>query len=252
MASVYLHIDAEHLQGDTVIISGAEFHHLIHVLRLGLGASLRVALNDGRVFAGAISTISPTAFSATLLHPIEQNVTPLCRIVLFQAMLKGEKMDWVVQKATELGVATLVPLLTLRSVPRLLEEQAASRVTRWQRIADSAAAQCERALPMRVEPLCAVRDVAERLPGFTLLLHEREGQSLADLHTAIPRAAEIGILIGPEGGWSPEENVALLAARAQPVRLGSRILRAETAATVAIALAQYLWGDLGDTLLEGQ
>jgi 16S rRNA (uracil1498-N3)-methyltransferase len=253
MVAVFLHVGTDSPHDETVTISGPVYHHLVHVRRLTVGDPLRIAFPNGSVYDAVICSISDTAILARVTGQVDCNrVAPPCRITLFQAVLKGEKMDWVVQKATELGVTTLTPLLTRRSVPRLVGPHAAARTERWQRIADSASAQCERPIPLHVAPLCTVNEVADRLPVLSLLLHEREGRSLAELHRMSPTADTVGLLIGPEGGWDPDERATLLAAGTQAVLLGPRILRAETAATVAVTLTQYLWGDLGEASLESE
>jgi 16S rRNA (uracil1498-N3)-methyltransferase len=141
-------------------------------------------------------------------------------------------------------VSELVPLLARHSVPRWSPAQAAARAERWQRIADAAAEQCERSIPMHVLPPRPCDELVS-LPSTTLLLHERKGESLRALATHDPAAREIGLLLGPEGGWDDDEVAVLRTAGALPIHLGPRILRAETASIAAITLVQYLWGDLG-------
>jgi 16S rRNA (uracil1498-N3)-methyltransferase len=237
------------MQGDVLCITGPAFHHLVHVRRLATGARLRVALPDGSEREALVTEVTPDTLYAHL-NPLRGADNPACcpppcLITLYQAVLKGEKMDWVVQKACELGAATLIPVFARRSVPRLVGERASERTARRQRIADAAAAQCERPVPMRVEAPRLLADVLGNLPQPTLLLHERAGQSLTAVRATLGPTAQLGLLIGPEGGWDPQESATLLATGAVPIRLGPRILRAETAATVALALAQCLWGDLG-------
>jgi 16S rRNA (uracil1498-N3)-methyltransferase len=236
------------MQGDVLCITGPAFHHLVHVRRIALGACMRVALPDGSERDALVTEITTDALRARL-SPLREVDTPicfppLCRITLYQAVLKGEKMDWVVQKACELGAAMLIPVFARRSVPRLEGTRASERTARWQRIADAAAAQCERPVLMRVEAPYPLADALDSLPQPTLLLHERDGQSLSAVRAALGPTAQLGLLVGPEGGWDPIEAEVLVAAGTIPVRLGPRILRAETAATVALALAQSLWGDL--------
>jgi 16S rRNA (uracil1498-N3)-methyltransferase len=167
-----------------------------------------------------------------------------CRITLAMAVLKGDKMDLVVQKATELGADAIVPIMAKRSVPRWSPAQAAERAERWARIAESASDQCERSLPPRVDiprPLAT----ALELPAPAFLLHERDGMPIAAAVRRWPTLEALALYIGPEGGWDPAEVDRLTAAGVCPLHLGGRILRAETAAIAALTIAQLVWGDLG-------
>jgi len=243
MRPVYLFISPDCCHGDELVIGGEQFHHLVRVKRLGNGALLHAVLPDGCVFDAEIHHIAEGTLHARVTGYSPPPILSPRRITLYQAVLKGEKMDLIVQKATELGVSILQPLLTRRSVPRWSPAQAAERAERWQRIAEAAAEQCERSIPMRVASPCHCDELAP-LPKFTLLWHEREGENLHALTDRVPGTHNIGLLIGPEGGWDNEEVTTFRTAGALPIHLGDRILRAETASITAIVLAQYLWGDL--------
>ncbi|MHB9107576.1 MAG: 16S rRNA (uracil(1498)-N(3))-methyltransferase [Armatimonadota bacterium] len=242
---MWLIINSEEHRGEDLEICGPRFHHLARVCRVRVGETLRAALPDGRVVRAAVSEITMDAVRARIVAEESPADLPPCRITLYQAVLKGEKMDFVVQKATELGACTLVPLQARRSVPRWTPDQALERAGRWQRIADAAAEQCERSIPLQVEPPQCLTAAIAAQPSLTLLLHERDGQNLHDLATSHPRVTDLGLYLGPEGGWDDEEVQILRAAGVLPVHLGPRILRAETAAVTTLALAQYLWGDIG-------
>jgi len=251
MKPVYLLITPHEYQGAEIILRGAPYHHFVRVRHLKVGTPLRAALPDGRTLHAEISAITPDALHAHITG--EETLTGIspCRITLYQAVLKGEKMDLIIQKATELGTSIFVPLMARNSIPRWTPAQALERTARWQRIADAATEQCERSLPMRVEvPLTSMS--LGVLPSPTLLLHEREGENLPAMALRLPDVHEVGLLLGPEGGWDDGEVRAFRAAGAIPIHLGRRVLRAETASIVAITLAQYLWGDLGGTSLEGE
>lgn len=231
-------------RGGFVEITGEKYHHLARVRRVRVGEMLRAALPDGRVLLAAVREITADVLRAEITGEEPARGLSPCRITLYQAVLKGEKMDLVVQKASELGVTTLAPLLARRSIPQWNPAQAADRAERWQRIAESAAEQCERSLPMVVEiPRSLV--APEPTPGrVNLLLHERLGQSLTCIAAEHPDVRDIGLYLGPEGGWDEREVDLLLGAGVTPLHLGERILRAETASLAAVTLAQYLWGDL--------
>jgi 16S rRNA (uracil1498-N3)-methyltransferase len=165
--------------------------------------------------------------------------------VLGQALSSGERMDYTVQKAVELGVTAIHPLAAARSVVRLAGERAEKRVAHWQAVAVSA---CEQSGRNRVPPVAPVAELAawlERPPAggagaLRLLLSPAGATRLREL----PRpAASIILLAGPEGGFTPEEEAAVLNCGFIPVRLGPRVLRTETAAVAALAALQALWGD---------
>lgn len=244
MSATFVLIDPGDVHGDTLAIGGARFHHLARVRRVAVGERLRAALPDGRVLLAEVTRVTAGELQARVLCHEPPAGQPRCRVTLCQALLKGEKMEMVVQKATELGVEAIVPLAAARSVPRWTPAQGRDRAERWARIAESAAEQCERSLPPRV--LAPAPLPGPAVDGLRLLLHERDGRPLPAIAAECPRVEAVALYVGPEGGWTEEETALLRAAGAQPVHLGSRILRAETAAITAVALAQYVWGDLGE------
>jgi len=242
MDHIYLFISPEDCQGTTLVISGQRYHHLAHVRRVQPGAELRAALPDGRVLCAHVVEITRDKLRADVTGETPPTGLSPCCLTLYQALLKGDRMEWVIQKACELGIHSVVPLETARSVPAWEPAKTCSRLERWQRIADAAAQQCERSVPLQV--------LAPRTPAqltrheLLLLLHERDGQSLRALAAEYPGVTDLAIAIGPEGGWDDAETEMLRAAGAVPIHLGTRILRAETAAVAAATLAQFLWGDL--------
>lgn len=162
-------------------------------------------------------------------------------VTLVQAVQAGEKMDFTIQKAVELGVADVVPVDSRRSVIRLAGERAAKRVAHWQGVAASASEQCGRNQVPLVAPLEKLEHWLARpaRPGLRLMLAPDAEHSLADL----PPARDVQLLIGAEGGLDPQEVIAAKQAGFQAVRLGPRVLRTETAGLAALAALQALWGD---------
>jgi 16S rRNA (uracil1498-N3)-methyltransferase len=247
MPALFIAIVPEDVHGAVLVVGGAQHHHLTRVRRVAVGAALRAALPDGRVLRAEITRITGTTLEARVLGEEPPAGVSPCAITLYQAVLKGERMEWVIQKAVELGVTAIVPLNAARSIPRWTDAQARERVARWQRIAEAAAEQSERSLPPRVEPLAAFPG-----PDFSgslrLLLHERAGVGLRAVAAEHQEAGEIALYLGPEGGWEEGETGALQEAGAIPIHLGGRVLRAETATLAALALVQYCWGDLGQAI----
>jgi 16S rRNA (uracil1498-N3)-methyltransferase len=221
-----------------VMLAADEARHLREVLRLKPGDEVSVFDGEGREFRARVVQARREFAELELEDEIEaaRPESPL-QLTLAVALLKGEKFDLVVQKATELGVVKIVPLITRYADIKLRDESDASkRVARWQRITLEAAKQCGRGFVPEVsdpKPLSAV------LKNPCFLFSERAGQGLKQIETD-----EITAIVGSEGGWSDEELEQARAAGAQIVTLGGRIMRAETAAITAAALLQHRFGDL--------
>jgi 16S rRNA (uracil1498-N3)-methyltransferase len=223
-----------------VTLTSDEARHLREVLRLKPGDEVSVFDGAGKEFRCAVVQARREFAELELQEEIEaaRPESPL-KITLAVALLKGEKLDLVVQKGTELGVNEFVPLITRYADIKLRDESdAVKRVARWQRIALEAAKQSGRALVPRVgepKPLGYVLNLSEQC----FLFSERGGHGLTQMDTD-----EVTAIIGSEGGWSDEELDQARAAGAQLITLGGRILRAETAAITAAVLLQNHFGDL--------
>jgi 16S rRNA (uracil1498-N3)-methyltransferase len=216
-------------------------HHASRVLRLVKGAE--VVLFNGR----------GGEYPAVLEWVDKDGVTALCRewrdverespldIRLAQGISSGERMDYTLQKAVELGVTAIQPLAMRRSVVKLTSERAARRVDHWQGIVMSACEQCGRNhLPAVANPLDIPQWLATAPAGLKLFLSPEAKSTLGDLP---PPAGPVWLVVGPEGGFEPEESALVTDFGFIPVRLGPRILRTETAALAAVAAMQVLWGD---------
>jgi 16S rRNA (uracil1498-N3)-methyltransferase len=238
-------VSAFNLENQTVTLGTDEARHLRDVLRLKSGDEVYVFNGIGDEFRCSVVT---TKRDSAELH-IESEVEPAkpespLRLELCVALLKGEKFDLVVQKATELGVTRIVPLMTRFADIHLRDESdAAKRVARWQRIALEAAKQSGRACVPEVSVPASFESVlvGTKAEGLCLMFSERGGESLNEL-PAEPKV--ITALVGSEGGWSDEEIERARAAGFHIVTLGGRILRAETAVITIAALLQHLFGDL--------
>ncbi len=215
--------------------------HAVRVLRLPPGAP--VVLFDGRggEYPAHIERIERDRVYAELAawQEIERE-SPLA-VTLVQALQAGDKMDFTIQKAVELGVRDIVPVESRRSVLRLAGERAAKRVAHWQGVVASACEQCGRNQVPLVAPLEKLENWLARPANgaLRLMLAPDAEQTLA----TIPPATEVQLLIGAEGGLDPQEVLAAKQAGFQSVRLGPRVLRTETAGLAALAALQALWGD---------
>jgi 16S rRNA (uracil1498-N3)-methyltransferase len=234
----------------TVTLGAEETRHARDVLRLQQGDEVYVFDGEGKEFRCSVHDFARDGAildSSQEVEPARAD-SPL-KLTLALALLKGEKFDLVVQKATELGVSRLVPIETTRADVRFRNSEDAKRkVTRWQRIALEAAKQCGRARLMQIDEPGAFETLitrAEHVRELRLVFAEREGASFAEMTTE-GQSGPTGIvaLVGSEGGWTDDEIARTRAAGWTIVTLGGRTLRAETAAIVAATLLQHRFGDL--------
>ena len=219
-------------------------HHAREVLRLRPGACVRIFDGAGAEFEGVLDEVSRRGVSVRLTHAVAAAPESPLRLVLAVSPLKGDRMELVFQKATELGVSEIWPVVTGRTDAAARPALHGSRVERWERVASGAAEQCGRAVVPRVALTTTLRALlAKPFDGTRFVLLETAGHP--PLPT-LPHAAgrPLLLLVGPAGGFEPSEREILRSAGFQPASLGPRILRAETAAVAAVAIAQATWGDL--------
>lgn len=224
-------------------LSGELHHQLTRVLRLAAGEEILLLDGAGLGCRCRIETLTKNVIRFRVLARARE-AEPAFAVRLIQGLPKADKMDLILQKGTELGVAAFTPLEAGRSVPRLDEARRLARGRRWEKVVLEAARQCRRSyLPRLAAPCC----LPEALVGdeeLRLVLWEEESRPLAEVLPAVaPRGA--AVLVGPEGGLEAREVEAARAAGFIPVAFGPRILRTETAGFAVIAILQYLYGDLG-------
>jgi 16S rRNA (uracil1498-N3)-methyltransferase len=218
-------------------------HHARVVLRLRPGAPVRLFDGAGHEYAATLETLTPREARARVTAEVAPRPESPLPVTLALAALKGDRMEWALQKAVELGVADLRPLVTLRTDSAARPALQGARHERWTRVTVSAAEQCGRAVVPAVAPAVTLEALlAERFLGLRLLFCERAGQASP---AALPRPERVLALVGPEGGWDDAEIEAARAAGCIAVGLGPRVLRAETAVVAALTALQVLWGDLG-------
>jgi 16S rRNA (uracil1498-N3)-methyltransferase len=216
-------------------------HYLKTVLRLRVGSELVVFNGGGDEFSAEVERLSRAESQLRLVKRSQQSRESPLSVHLGLGISRGERMDLVIQKAVELGVSAISPLVAERTVVRLDDERRASRWAHWQRVAQSACEQCQRnRVPSLAEPT-ALEEWLSTVAGTRLLLDPAGSRSLRDI---APSNEGVVILAGPEGGFSSEERAKAVQAGFIAVRFGPRILRTETAAIAALCAAQALWGDL--------
>lgn len=241
-------IGPECVSPPTIRITDPLLRHLRDSLRLDTGDELTVTDRAGVRYRTEIVQVTANALEARILDKATAPQRTSPTVVLAQALLKGEKMDWVVQKATELGIDRLVPVQTKHSVIRIHPERLDHQRARWERIAVEAAQQSERWTLPTIEVPTDLQNLFQQqaVAAAKIILSERS-RNLPVITVPLPTGPEqtVVILIGPEGGWDPEELHLAAAAGFQAATIGTRILRAETAAIAAISIVQSRLGELG-------
>lgn len=228
--------------GELVTIDGQDAVHLRRSLRLRIGDE--VLLCDGRSteYDTEITAFENDTAVLEVKAVRESRAEPSLKLTLYQGLPKGDKMEWIIQKAVELGVTAIVPLAMNRSVVKL-GDKADKKRARWQTIANEAAGQSGRGI---LPTVCEPQTLREALPALsaapTIVCYEGGGEPFTALLSSETTA--LNLVIGPEGGIAPEEIDALLAAGAKAATLGTRILRCETAPVAAIAVAMALTGNM--------
>lgn len=245
-------VEPEQITGSYITISGNEAHHIINVLRLSPGERIVVCDGEGYEYEGDIGECSRDKVTVKVIVVRKSLSEPPIQVVLAQGFpKKAESLELVIQKATELGVSRVVPLITERTVARPKDDKLDSRLKRWKRIALEAAKQSQRArVPVVDKPLDLI-GFLETVPRDALCLIPWEMEKnvgikeILDWEVKNGFSRTVAVLIGPEGGFSEQEVDEARKAGAIPVSMGPRILRTETAGITAMGIILYELGDLG-------
>ncbi len=228
--------------GENIFLAAEESQHLARVLRLLPGAIVYAFDGEGIEYECEIAVVHKANAQLKILSRLGNEVESSLQLTLGQALVKSDKFDWVVQKATELGVMQIVPLITEHSEFRKAENLD-GRLQRWRRIALEATKQCgRRKIPIvteaqKFDEFCQTQALLETT---RFIFSERNGKMLDGKFAT----STVTLIIGPEGGWHEDELAAAQAQGFTAIHLGARILRTETAAITAVSLAQFLFGDL--------
>ena len=238
-----VHVAASLAPGSEIDLPEPAAVHLARVLRLQVGDGFVLFNGDGRDYPACVAAIGKRLLRAQVGEPVAAAQESPLRIVLLQGLARGEKMDLILQKATELGVAQVRPLSSQRSEVKLDAERAAKRVAHWRNVVIAACEQSGRARVPEVVAPDTLTGVLQGLPheGMRVILDPNGSLSFTGLE--LPGDRLVVLAVGPEGGWSPLDRQQLLAAGFLGLRMGPRILRTETAALAAIAALQSRFGD---------
>ncbi len=244
MALTRLYVNERLSEGAELHLDADQARYLGKVLRLKTGDAVNVFNGEDGEYSARITRLAKNSAVVLVATGVKSDTESPLKTHLVQGISRGERMDFVVQKATELGVKRITPVLTDYGVVKLDEKRAARRREHWQAVAESASEQCGRIHPPLIEDVISLnRWFGERpaKPDLDLILRPGAGEPLATIRAP---QVKVCLLVGPEGGFSDKEYDDAEAAGFRAVSLGPRILRTETAAVAALTVAQTLWGDL--------
>lgn len=239
----------EAVQGDVIAFDADLAHHMGKVLRLAPGEQVTVCTGDGMVYVAELEAFSKDSVTARIVETLENQKETDVEIVLYQGMPKGDKLELIIQKCTELGVSAVIPVETGRSIVHLDSKKAEKKIERWQKIAHEASQQSKRVQVPEVGPYLSWKQCLAQLKdddGLTIIFWEDEQtQSLKELLKAQPqKPAKINLIVGPEGGLSEDEVRQLREIGAVSASLGKRILRTETAGMAGVAIILYEYDEM--------
>lgn len=235
-----LHVADSLNVGGRVELDDDAAHYVRSVLRLKQDQSIVLFNGRGGEYLCRFSEVSRKSVRVEIEQYIDRDVESPLSVKLGLGISRGDRMDWAVQKAVELGVTSLTPLVTERCVIKFNDDKKQQRQQHWQHIVQHAAEQSGRTRLPALEPVAALADWADEQQGLRVFLDPYAVQALTDL---APENRQVTLLSGPEGGFSDQERQYAVAAGFVPVRMGARILRTETAVLAALTAVQTLWGD---------
>lgn len=240
-------VNPENKVDNQIYITGSDVNHIKNVLRLSIGKEILISDRQGQDYKCIISEIDTDKVTTQIIETYFNQTEPTIETVLFQGIIKGEKMDFAIQKCVEIGVTKIVPVITQRCVIKLeSDNKLTKKVERWQKISESAAKQSKRGIvPEIVAPLSfneALKTITENI-NYCIPYENEETCHLKTYLKNLKNATTIGIFIGPEGGFTQDEVQQAINQGVTPVSLGKRILRSETAGMVTLANIMYEIGD---------
>lgn len=242
------YIEQEPVVGQRMVLPQAASHHAIRVLRLAPGDTITLFTGKKGEFSAQIAEHSKHSTTVTINQYLDITRESPLKIELAQAICANEKMDWIVQKAVEMGVTRIQPITTTRSLIRLSSERASKRLLHWQKIIIAACEQCGRNHIPDIQPIQSFNHWLDQKKTChtdqnTCFILSPTAQARLKAMPEPKADTQLTLAIGPEGGFTPDEEAAAIQAKFTPIQLGQRILRTESAALATIAAMQTLWGD---------
>lgn len=237
-------VEPSQIQGKRIVITGRDVNHIKNVLRMKIGEEIAVSNGvDSREYRCGIEEYTESEVICTLRFIKEDGVELPSRIYLFQGLPKADKMELVIQKAIELGAYEVIPVAAKRCVVKLDEKKAAAKISRWQGIAEAAAKQSKRGVIPEVHTVMSMQEAIEYAQAMDIRLIPYElaedMQRTRELIESVRPGGSVAVFIGPEGGFEESEVQAALHAGIEPITLGRRILRTETAGLTVLSWLMY-------------
>ena len=236
-------VTPDQVRDGRIYIDGSDVNHIKNVLRMRNGETLKISDGNNKKYLCQIETMTSDEVCALIMEEQSQNTELPSRIVLFQGLPKGDKMELIVQKAVELGAYEIVPVATRRAVVKLDAKKASKKVERWNSIAESGAKQSGRNVIPKVTDVMSFKEAvlyAKKLDVVLIPYELAEGMpKTREIISGIKPGQSIGVFIGPEGGFEAEEVAFAMHEGAAPVTLGKRILRTETAGLTTLSVLMY-------------
>lgn len=236
-------VTPDQVKGQTVEIEGTDVNHIKNVLRMKEGELFHVSDGNNKRYLCRVDRIEETKVTAFIEETLKEDMELPVKIVLFQGLPKGDKMEWIVQKAVELGVHEIIPVVTRRAVVKLDEKKAKKKVERWQMIAESAAKQSARQVIPKIGKVISYKEAlsfAKCMEQILFPYELAEGmERTREVLSSIKGGQAVAIFIGPEGGFDTQEVEEALNAGARVITLGKRILRTETAGLAILSMLVY-------------
>lgn len=237
-------VQPSQIQGNRIVITGSDVNHIKNVLRMKAGEEIAVSNGiDQKEYRCGIEAFTENEVVCALRFIKEDGVELPSKVSLFQALPKADKMEWIIQKAVELGVYEIIPVAAARSVVKLDEKRAKGKIERWQSIAEAAAKQSKRGIIPQVKPVMSMKAAIDyasqsdvRLIPYELATDMSKTKNALD---SIKAGESVAVFIGPEGGFEESEIAAAIENGIEPITLGRRILRTETAAVTLMAWLMY-------------
>lgn len=236
-------VTPEQVSEQQIIITGSDVNHIKNVLRMKIGEQVQISDGNNRKYLCAVSEMESKEITLDILEHLEIDTELPSKIYLFQGLPKSDKMEWIVQKAVELGVYEIIPVATKRAVVKLDDKKALKKVERWNSISESGAKQSGRSFIPKVTNVMSYKEALEYAKSLDHILipyELAEGmEATREQISQIKGGSSVGIFIGPEGGFEVQEVEAAEAAGAKAITLGKRILRTETAGLAALSILMY-------------
>ena len=235
-------VSPEQVREEKIYVEGSDVNHMKNVLRMKTGEELTIGDGDGWLYLCVVESYEEDMAVLKILEKKKDESELPSKIYLFQGLPKADKMELIIQKTVELGVYTVIPVAMKNCVVKLDEKKAQSKCKRWQAIAESAAKQSKRTVIPQIQMPLSWKQALEEAKELDVVLvpyeNERGMEATREIFRSIPEGASIGVMIGPEGGFSPEE-IAQLDKDMHRISLGRRILRTETAGMATLSMLIY-------------